>query len=370
MPVLKPSRLFTLLAAALLLVTATVPRYRDKALAYVVDEFPALYPWYQAGVQIGTGSDLAVSVPPDAFVALSTPKYNESHNSRVYLLAPGDSEPLQVIAQTPPLPEKGDPQGIAVYKNELIISNHQGRKDSIVIYDLGNAFAGKLEELGRIPNLPGPTSVYVNGDRLFVTCAGRHYMRGQGVYVYEKNNNGAWQQVGTYLYRDLFGRRFLDHEYHRWPDLVPSSIVVNAGIAYLVNMVSQSIILVDLHKPPQDAYLGRVAGPASRIYYPLGIYADGDRFYVAEHIRHYIYSLPITMQPGDVTALSAFAEATHTMNPFELVVIKDKVYAASLTPNAMYIFPKTATGIAIPTVFHLPDDASITRMARLHASNS
>jgi hypothetical protein len=369
MPAFSTTRFFAFLAAVLLLVTVIVPRYRDKALAYAVDEVPALYPWYQAGVQSRTGTALSFLSPHGAFLALSTPKYNESHNSRVYLLAPADMDPLRVVAATPPLPEKGDPQGIAVYKNELIISNHQGRKDSVVIYDLGRAFAGKLEEIGHIPNLPGPTSVYVHGDQLFVTCAGRHYMRGQGLYVYEKSNTGEWRQVGTYLYRDLFGRHLFDNEYHRWPDIVPSSVVVQDHIAYLVNMVSQSIILVDLLKPPPDAYVGRVAGPASRIYYPAGIYLDGDRFFVAEHVRHYVYTLPAKMRPGDVTALSVFAEASHTMNPFGVTVVNDKVYTASLSPNAIYIFPKDATGIATPTVFHLPDDASVTRMVRLHVSS-
>jgi len=353
--------------AALSLLVAAVPHYRQKFLTYAVDAVPAFYPLYQHGHQISKGTPLSRPDQQDMIVALSTPKYSKQANSHVYLIGkPFGKDGFTVIAQSPPLPKESDPQSITTYGGELIVANHQNVGNSIVIYDLKAAFSGELRTIGHIPNLPSPTSVLIQNGKLYVTCYGRYHMRGQGIYVYAKDSDGVWQQVQRYLYRDIFGHSAWSNDYAQWSDLAPIAMAVKDNIAYISNQHSSSIMLVDLTKPPEESLIGRIAGPDSRIYYPLGISFTNDGMYVAEHIHNYISELPIFTQGGDPTPKNIFWDKQDKMTPYDILTKNGYLFVASITSSQLYMFSTDAVEKNSPALIPLPDHAAITSLANIN----
>jgi len=362
---MPPLRWIVLALALTPLLALSAPRFREKAMAFVVEEIPSLYPYYQHGSQTGVGTQLSFPNTEALFVALSSPKYSEKSNSRVYLLGSDRRGKYNLVAQSPSLPKEVDPQGVAVFRNELLIANHQGRSTSIAIYDLGAAFSGELKEIGRIPNLPSPTSVTIHGSRLFVTCYGKYSMRGQGIYVYEKDDSGAWKQVQRFGYRDLFGRTALSQDYSKWPDLGPISMTVDNDIAYVSNMHSGSVLTVDMRISPRKAVIGRLAGSHSKVYYPLGVVIYRHKMYVAEHIHNFMAEYDFKNGIVGQSPERVFTEPRDVMNLYGLLADNGNILAASLLPAQIYVFPIAGNRTREPSVIMLPDGATITALARV-----
>ena len=360
------------IAVALSLITVCVPRYRQRVVTYIVDEIPSLYPLYQHGIQYDVGTGLPLANQQDMILALSTPKYNRTRNARVYLIGKGTDGAYKVVGQTPSLPDKQDPQGIAVYGHELLVVNHQGLPDSVVIYDLGAAFSGQLKVIGIIPNLWRPTSVLVHDNRLYITCYGGRSMRGQGVYVYKKGAKGEWIQVQRYLYRDLFGRKPFGNDFNEWPDLGPIAIVIKDEVAYVSNQYSGSIILLDLHAPAEKALINRLSGPSTRLYHPLGMAFYQDKLFVAEHIHNYIAEFQVTKQ-GHADSLfnivpdHIFTDTDNEMSPYDILAKDGNIFVATLSSSSssIYVFSVAANGLVKPPTISVPNDASITALTTI-----
>jgi DNA-binding beta-propeller fold protein YncE len=354
---------------ALPLFVASVPRYRQKVMAYVVDAIPTLHPWYQHGIQHAAGTPL-LSASNDLMLALSTPKYNKRHNSRIYLIGKSAGGNYSVMGQTASLPEKPDPQAVAAYRGELIVANHQGRDDSIVIYDLKAAFSSELKVIGGIPNLPAPTNLTIYANRLYVTCVGHYGMRGQGIYVYEKDGHGEWAQVQRFLYRDVFGHTLFSNDYSQWGEMGPIAIAVKGNLAYVADQVSGSVALLDLSQPPEKAFLGRLSGPDSHIYYPLGIALDQERLFIAEHMYNYVAEFKTPLEGGNATPVHIFSDARNEVTPYNVLAKNGRLFIANLASPSLYAFSYGDGASTEPVIIPLPDGASITSLANINESHA
>lgn len=333
----------------------------------------------QQGSQWGEGTPLAM-VPEgeELMVGLSTPKYSKDNNSRIYLIRISQGK-ASVVGRTPPLPPELDPQGVAVYRNELIVANHQSLTDAIVIYDLGAAFSGELKVIGKIPNLPRPTRIRFRKGQLYVLCygfgEGDNYW-GQGLYVYAKDADGVWRQVRRYQYENLFGPG-LDH-FTEWENFGPIALAVRNRIAYVVSQVSSSIALIDLDAKPKHAYLGRIAGSESKLFYPLGIAFHEDKLFVSDHLHDFIaqYDASGTRLgvgdplPEKIVPLPDRGKAKYKMvEPYAMLIAANRLFVSSTMMPELYMYDP-ANLEKDPAIIPLPDNAIITTLGKVnHAAD-